>query len=271
MTAIRRWFPWVLPLLAMYMGAPSHAFVPVASRPDISGPPHKGKPGNVRVHFVRLKTEGNPDRLEDYTQGSRPSLEACKMVNQRRDPMPVDPDERYVVYTDHYISAQFHTVYKQVRMLVGSCELTWYAERSVRVTSANSRFCSVDLLAPSPSAQGDDMLPCRLSQLLKGPHYVSPIGMGFKEEIRRIAGHTCRHVQKIPAGPADELVDLCLLGINDMDLSKRGDLSNRGLMLRRVYHHKPRGHGRAYRQIEQALEVELGIGVDATVLLPYIR
>lgn len=271
MLANRRWFSWVLPLLALCMGVPSYAFIPVSSRPDITGPPHKGKPGNVKVHFVRLKTEGNPDRVEDYTQGTRPPQETCNMVNQRLDPMPADPDERYVVYTDHYISEQFHTVYKQVRMLVGSCELTWYAERSVRVTSANSRFCTVDLLAPTPSAQGDDMSPCRLSQLLKGPHYVSPIGMRFKEERHRIAGHTCRLVQKIPASAVDELVDLCLLEITDMDLSTRAELSNRGLMLRRVYHHKPRGHGRVYRQIEQAVEVELGIGVDASVLLPYIK
>lgn len=242
--------------------------VAVDTMPSLDPPPHERRDGDIKAHFVRLKSVVHPDRLVNFRHDAYKSYSAeeCSRIGEAKEPLPADPDDSFLAYEDHYITDRFHVTYLQSRAAVGPCKLKWHVYRKVTIESFNGTSCVLDLSRPHVSRNRPN---CSIAALQKTTAAVKNEAFVLSKEPHRYAGYSCRYLE--PPSALGELAKLhrrCVLDTAGLDAGIRVPDARRWLLLRSETRHDPNGR---HFDIMEAERVELGIGVNLDVLLPDLR
>lgn len=242
--------------------------VTVANMPTMDAPPHERQGGDIKAHFVRLKSVVHPNRLANFQHDAEAmvSADTCRHMGEPKAPLPTDPDERYLAYEDHYITDRFHVTYLQWRRAAGPCKLKWQIYRKVTIQSFNGTSCVVDLSRPQVARNQPN---CSMEALQRAPAASLSKAMRLSQETHDHAGRVCRYIE--PAAGMGDLAKLhrrCVMDVADVDTENRAPALVRGLLLRSETRLDPNS---PYVDIMEAERVELGVGVSRGVLLPHMR
>lgn len=242
--------------------------VSVANMPAMDAPPHERQGGDIRAHFVRLKSVVHPDRLANFQHDAEAmvSADVCRNMGESKEPLPTDPDERYVAYEDHYITDRFHVTYLQWRRAAGPCKLKWQTYRKVTIQSFNGTGCVVDLSRPQIARNQPN---CSMTALQRAPTVPLSNALRLSKEQHQLGGRVCRYIEPVAAiGDFAKLHRRCVIDVADIDSKNRAPAAIRGLLLRSETRLDLNS---SHIDIMEAERVELDIAISRGVLLPHLR
>ena len=242
--------------------------ITVAAMPALDAPPHERHKGDIKAHFVRLKSLVHPDRLANFQQDAQAQVSAqeCQLIGEPKEPWPTDPDDRFLAYEDHYITERFHVTYFQSRQAIGPCKLKWQTYRKVTIQSFNGTTCIVDLSRPQLSRSRPG---CSINVLEKAPAAPLPATLNLSKDQHPHAGHVCRYIEPVAAmGDFAKLHRRCVMDIAAIEPRTTAPAAIRGLLLRSETRLDPNGR---HVDIMEAQRVEPGVGITRGVLLPHLQ